>query len=98
MSDLIILLLIIAPIALVVFILKSSKKKQKRRSQERLSAYVYEVTGQLGIKHSFRKQLVQQHLILDETSGKMVVIDHNKELSHEVYSLDHIRSLKVVSL
>lgn len=99
MSEIVIILLLLAPVLLVVFILNNSRKKQKKKKQEKLSAYLHSITDQAGMKHSFEQQLIHQMVIIDESSRKIIVVNQREHhLSHEQYSLDFIKTVKVVNV
>jgi hypothetical protein len=99
MSEIVIVLLLIVPVLLVITVLSYSHKKQKRKKQDKLSAYLYEVTGQPGFKAGFQKHLIHQLVLIDEGSRKILVIGHHENnFSHEQLFLDHIKSVKVVNL
>ena len=99
MSEIVIILLLLAPVLLVVLILNNSRKKQKKKKQEKLTAYLHSITDEAGMKHSFQKQLIHQMVIIDESSRKIIVVNQREpHLSHEQYSLDFIKMLKVTNL
>jgi hypothetical protein len=99
MSEIVIALLLIVPVLLVIVVLSYSHKKQKRKKQNKLSAYLYEVTDQPGFKPGFQKHLLHQLVLIDESSRKILVIGHHENnFSHEQLSLDYIKSIKVVNL
>jgi len=97
MSEIVIVLLLLVPVFLVVAILNRSHKKQKKKAQDRLSDYLNERTEELGMKHSFRKQLVHQLVIIDDIARKILVVSGRDQFSHELYSLDFIKTLRVVN-
>ena len=99
MSEIVVALLLLAPVLLVVLLLINSRKRQKKKTQEKLSAYLRGIADQVGIKYSFQKELIHQIVIIDESSRKILVIDHREHpLSHEQFSLDFIKTLRVVNL
>jgi hypothetical protein len=98
MSEILIALLLIVPVLLVIAILSRSHKKEKKRQMDKLSAYLFEVTDGFGSKIDFQKHLVHQFIVIDETSRKLLIVDHHENLSHECLSLEYMRSAKVVIL
>ena len=99
MSDIIIVILVIMPVLLVIAGLNYSHKKRKRKAGEELSAYLYKLTNQHGINHSFRRTLVHQLILIDGTSRKLIVVNHrDNQFTHEMLSLDAIKSMKVTSV
>ena len=98
MSEIVIVLLLIVPVLLVIVILSRSHKKQKKKQMDKLSAYLFEATDGFGSKIDFQKHLVHQFIVIDETSRKLLIVDHRENLSHECLSLEYMRSAKVVSL
>lgn len=98
MSEIIIALLLIVPVLLVIAVLSYSHKKKKQKKQDKLSAYIRDIAGLKDVKPGFQKHLVHQLVLIDNTSRKILVVNHHENLSHEQLSLDYIRSAKVVSL
>jgi hypothetical protein len=99
MSEIVIALLLIIPVVLVIAILSYSHKKQKGKKKNKLFAYLQEVTSQSGFKPNFQKHLVHHLVLVDEKLRKILVVHHpENNLSHEQFSLDYIRSAKVVNL
>jgi hypothetical protein len=98
MSEIVIALILLAPVLLVVLLLNNSRKKQKKKTQEKLSAYLGVIIPG-GITKSFQKQLVHQLVIIDEGSRRILLVNHHEHpLSHEQYSLDYIKTLKVANI
>lgn len=98
MSEILIALLLIIPVLLVIAVLSYSHKKKKRKKQDKLSAYLHNATGGSEFKPSFQKHLIHQLVLIDDSSRKILVVNHHESLSHEQLSLDYIKTVKVVNL
>lgn len=98
MSEIIIALLLIVPVLLVIGILSYSHKKKKQKQQHKLSAYIRNVTGLNELKPGFKKHFVHQLVLIDSSSRKILVVNHHENLSHELLSLDYMKSAKVVTI
>jgi hypothetical protein len=98
MSEIVIALLLIVPVLLVIAILSYSHKKQRLKRQNQLSAYLFELTDEPGFKSTFQKHLVHQLVLIDEALRKILVVDHQENLSHERLSLDYVKSVKVLNV
>src|SRR3954463_12064643 len=98
MSDVVIVLMLLVPIAIVIFILNKAVKRRKKKAQKRINAYITEATRQTGITNYYRKQLVHQTVIIDESSRKLLIIDHKGEaFSHNVYPLDALNGSLIIN-
>lgn len=97
MSDIVIALLLLAPIAIVIIILNSANKRRRKKAQKKINAFITEATRQTGITNYYRKQLVHQTVIIDERNGKLLLIDHNGTFSFDVYLLDEVTNVQVIS-
>ncbi|HEX6430294.1 MAG TPA: hypothetical protein VF008_21530, partial [Niastella sp.] len=92
MSDIVITLLLIVPIFIVIVILNKGNKNRRKKAQKRINAYITEATRQTGITNYYRKQLIHQTVIIDESSRKLLIIEHKGEaFSHDLYPLDVIK-------
>ena len=99
MSEIVIIASLLAPVLLVIFILNKSRNKQRKKTQDRLAGYLHEIANENGMKHGFQKQLIHQLVTIDESSRKILVVDHREnDLWHELHSLDFIKTLKVMNL
>ena len=99
MSEIVIIASLLAPVLLVLFILNRSRNKQRKKAKDRLAAYLHEITNENGMRHGFQKQLAHQMVTIDESSRKVLIVDHREnDLTHELHSLDFIKTLKVVNL
>lgn len=97
MSDLVITLLLIVPIFIVIVILNKVNKKRKKIAQKRINTYITEATSQTRITNYYRKQLIHQTVIIDESSRKLLIVDHKDDVfSHEVYPLDAIKGAFII--
>jgi hypothetical protein len=98
MSDIIIALLLIVPIIIVVVTINRTNKRRKKKAQKRINAYITEATRQTGITNYYRNQLVHQTVIIDESSRKMLIIDHKGEaFSHNAYPLDALKGSLIMN-
>jgi len=96
MSEVIIVLLLLVPVLIAIFILNRSQRKHKRNEQEKLLNYVDPVIKETGISPDFRKQLVHQFIVMDEKKRKLLLVNWKDfEFSHELHSLQEIKSLSV---
>ena len=96
MSDVIIALLLLVPILVVILILDKSNKKRRRLAQFKIYNYIANALKQSGISDRWQQQLVQQTVILDDESRKLLIVHHNgNDFSHDVVPLDTIKSVRV---
>lgn len=99
MSEIIVVLLILIPVLLVFIVLSYSHKKKKKKTQAKILVYLHGLTNQLKIKHSFVRCLPHQMVLIDKDARILVVVDHKTDqFSHKWFSLDDIKSLKVINL
>ena len=97
MSTLVVALLVITLIALAIALLVYAGKRAKRKLKNKILNYVHQVTRETGVHNDFQKHLVHQTVIIDELMGKLLVIDHRKMLSHEVYDLRYVDNIRVIT-
>ena len=98
MSDLVITLLLIVPILIVIVILNRTNKRRKKKAQKIINTYIAEVTRQTGITNYFRKQLIHQTVIIDESNRKLLIVDHKGDaFAYNVYPLDAINNILKVN-
>lgn len=83
---------------LSAFIIWGYLNKRKKKTQAKILVYLHGLTNQLKIKHSFVQCLHHQMVLIDKDVRKLLVIDHSSDqFSHKWFSLDDIKSLKVIS-
>jgi hypothetical protein len=98
MSDIVITLLLIVPIIIVIVIINNANKRRKKKAQKRINAHIGEATRQTGITNYFRKQLIHQTVIIDESNRKLLIIDHKGDaFSFNAYPLDAINSILTIN-
>ncbi|MGZ3881120.1 MAG: hypothetical protein ACXVBF_07280 [Flavisolibacter sp.] len=99
MSDIIIVIILIMPVVLVIIALNYTHKKRKRKAREELGAYLDQLSKEHRIQSGFRKKLIHQLVMIDRTSAKMIVVNEkDNQFSHEIFSMDAIKSMKVITV
>ena len=94
MSDIVIALLLIVPIIIVIAILNNASNRRRKKAQKKINSYIAEATRQTGITNYYRKQLIHQTVIIDESSRQLLIIDHKGDpFSHDAYPLGAINGI-----
>lgn len=96
MSQVMIALLLLVPIIIVVIILNTVHKSSKKRTQTKIHQYILDVMRETSVVSHHHEQLINQTVIIDQKTRRLLVIDHKQEpFSYNLYHLDLIKNVQV---
>jgi hypothetical protein len=93
MSNVWIVILLLVPVITIIVLTVISGKKKKKAIELNKSRYLNRLLEEYEFVPAFEKQLAFQHLMLDESTGRVLVVDHRQETPE--HFLHSVKDLKI---